>query len=187
MAERPLLILPTPEPIKPPRGGGGAGPLRKPSRDSQVGRFQPVFQRLRQALDGGTAGVMELRDDPSSLAPDRVIVFDIAGNVSDFVKAIAKVPGLEFMAEYETEEPPNELFAVEDTRPGREGAVREDKTVPGRFYLADADGGRFRGAVEPVAAVGARRKARQGLHAIWARLQPAPGLEALGRGGPNPR
>lgn len=143
MAERPLLILPTPERVEPPRGGGGGGPIRKPGRDTQVGRFQPVFQRLRQALDGGAAGAMELRDDPSSLAPDRVIVFEIAGSVSDFVKAIARVPGLEFMAEYETEEPPDELFAVEDTRKDREGEVREDKDVPGRFYLAMPTTGAF--------------------------------------------
>lgn len=143
MADRPLLILPTPEPIAPPRGGGGGGQIRKPGRDAQIGRFQPVFQRLRQALDGGAAGAMELRDDPSSLAPDRVIVFEIAGTVDDFVKAVARVPGLEFMAEIETEQPPDELFAVEDTRKGREGQDRDDKDVPGRFYLAMPTTGAF--------------------------------------------
>jgi hypothetical protein len=143
MAERPLLILPAPERSNPPRGGGGGGTIRKPGRDLQVGRFQPVFDRLRQALDGGAAGIMELRDDPSSLAPDRVIVFEIAGSVANFVKAVARVPGLEFMAEYDTEEPPGELFALEDTRQGREGQVREDKMVPGRFYLAMPTAGAF--------------------------------------------
>jgi hypothetical protein len=86
---------------------------------------------------------MEFRDDPSSLAPDRVIVFEIAGTVGDFVKAISRVPGLEFMVEYDTEEPPDELFAVEDTRAGREGEVRDDKSVPGRFYLAMPTTGAF--------------------------------------------
>ena len=143
MAERPLLILPAPERSDPPRGGGGGGTIRKPGRDLQVGRFQPVFDRLRQALDGGAAGIMELRDDPSSLAPDRVIVFEIAGSVANFVKAVARVPGLEFMAEYDTEEPPGELFALEDTRQGREGQVRDDKMVPGRFYLAMPTAGAF--------------------------------------------
>jgi hypothetical protein len=86
---------------------------------------------------------MELRDDPSSLAPDRVIVFEIAGTVDDFVKAVAKVPGLEFMAEIETEQPPDELFAVKDSRKGREGLDRDDKDVPGRFYLAMPTTGAF--------------------------------------------
>ncbi len=143
MADRPLLILPTPEPIAPPPGQGRGGDIRKPERDVQVRRFQPVFRRLRQALDGGAAGAMELRDDPSSLAPDRVIVFEIAGSVDRFVGAVSRVPGLEFMAEYETEEPPDELFSVEDTRKGRKGEVRGDKNVPGRFYLAMPTAGAF--------------------------------------------
>ncbi|GJL80223.1 MAG: hypothetical protein NPINA01_32120 [Nitrospinaceae bacterium] len=143
MAERPLLILPTPEQIEPPRGAGGGGPIRKPDRRTQVGRFQPVFQRLRQTLQDNATGGMELRDDPSSLAPDRVIVFEIAGSVDDFVKAASKVPGLEFMAEYDTKEPPDDLFAVEDNRKGREGTAREDKDVPGRFYLAMPTRGAF--------------------------------------------
>lgn len=143
MAERPLLVLPAPEAIDPPRGGGGAGAIRKPSRDTQVGRFNPVFQRLRRALDGGASGAMELRDDPSSLAPDRVIVFEIAGSIGDFANAVARVPGLEFMAEYETEEPPDELFAVKDSRKGRADEVREDRDVPGRFYLAMPTTGAF--------------------------------------------
>ena len=136
MAERPLLIIPTPERTDPPPGPRGRGNIRKPNREVQVDRFQAVFQRLRTALDGGETGFMELRDDPSSLAPERVIVFEIAGSVVDFTKAVARTPGLEFMLEYDTEEDPDELFAVEDKRKGRVGQVRDDKAVPGRFYLA---------------------------------------------------
>jgi hypothetical protein len=82
---------------------------------------------------------MELRDDPTSLAPDRVIVFEIAGTVDDFTRAVSKVPGLDFMAEYDTEEPPDDLFAEKDTRKGQEGQFRTDKNVAGRFYLAMPD------------------------------------------------
>ncbi len=72
MAERPLLILPVPEPVAPPRGRGGGGTPRLPGRDAQVSRLAPVFERLGKVLDGSAAGAMELRDDPTSLAPDRV-------------------------------------------------------------------------------------------------------------------
>lgn len=85
------------------------------------------------------AGAMELRDDPTSLAPDRVIVFEIAGSVADFTRAVTKVPGLDLMAEYDAEEPPDDRFAELDTRKGREGQVRTDKSVAGRFYLAMPD------------------------------------------------
>ena len=140
MADRPLLILPTPKQIDPPSGSrGGGGDSRKPSRDVQAGRFRPIFQHLRNFLDKGGPGIMELRNDPGSLAPERIIVFEIAGSPGDFAKAVARVPGLEFMGEAETKTPPDEHFAVIDTREGRKGLVRDDKDVSGRFYLAMPD------------------------------------------------
>ena len=69
-----------------------------------------------------------------------VIVFEIAGTVANFIKAVAKVRGLEFIAEYDTDEaPPDNFFAMEDKRKGRKGEVRTDKNVSGRFYLAMPD------------------------------------------------
>ena len=139
MAERPLLVLPGPTLVPPPKLPGGGGKPHLPTKDKQIGRFGPDFTRLREVLDRGEAGSMALRDDPTSLAPDRVIVFEIAGSVDDFTRAVSKVPGLDFKAEYDTEEPPDELFAEKDTRKGREGQVRADKNVGGRFYLAMPD------------------------------------------------
>ncbi|HXH23982.1 MAG TPA: S8 family serine peptidase [Vicinamibacterales bacterium] len=139
MAERPLLILPTAENVDPPRlPGGGAKPII-PTRETQSRRIGPSLRRLREALERGLDRVLELRSDPTALAPERVIVFEIAGTVADFARAAARVPGLELMAEYETEAEPDEYFAEKDTRTGREGERREDKLVEGRFYLAMPD------------------------------------------------
>jgi hypothetical protein len=139
MAERPLLILPTAESIRPPRlGGGGSKPIT-PTRESQTGRIGPYLGRLRDVLDRGPERVLELRADPTALAPERVIVFEIAGTVADFARAAAKVPGLDLIVEYETEAEPDEYFAEKDTRIGHEGERREDKLVEGRFYLAMPD------------------------------------------------
>ena len=80
-----------------------------------------------------------MRADPTALAPDRVIVFEIAGTVADFAKAVERVPGLELMAEYETAAEPDEFFAVKDKRKDHAGERREDKMVDGRFYLAMPD------------------------------------------------
>ena len=139
MAERPLLILPTAEAISPPPGPRGGDKPIMPAKGTQANRIAPLLRRLKAALNRGPERVLELRDDPTALAPDRVIVFEIAGTVADFAKAVARVPGLELMVEYETESAPDEFFAKKDTRKGRDGQRREDKLVDGRFYLAMPD------------------------------------------------
>ena len=138
MPTRPLLILPTPERIAPPRGSGGGGGLRFPARQRQIATFGPVFERLRQSFQR-PGGALQLRDDPDSLSPDRVIVFEIGGTVPDFFKAAARIQGLELMAEYEGDFPLDEHFAVKDTRKGKVGEDRPDKVVKGRFYLTMPD------------------------------------------------
>lgn len=138
MPTHPLLRLPNPSPVSLPRGGGGGARIRFPSKGRQRTQFGPVFERLRAVLGRGDNGI-ELRDDPSSLAPERVIVFEIAGTVDNFLKAVARIEGLEFMAEYEADFSADEDFAVQDTRRGREGQDRADQAVPGRLYLAMPD------------------------------------------------
>jgi uncharacterized protein YhbP (UPF0306 family) len=64
---------------------------------------------------------LDVRDDPTSLAPERVIVFEVAGTIAEFRKAVARIDGLEFMAESEGEFAADEDFALEDSRRGREG------------------------------------------------------------------
>lgn len=139
MPERPLLRLPAPEPISPPplpRGGGG---IVTPSHAAQAGRLRPTFQRLKEALERGPDDLLQLRDDPTALAPDRVIVFEVAGTIDDLARAAAKVPGLELLVEYDTEHPADEDFAARDTRKGHKGQRRDDKLVEGRLYLAMPD------------------------------------------------
>ena len=82
---------------------------------------------------------VELREDPASLAPERVIVFEVAGSISDFVAACRKVPGLEYLAEQDTEFEPDDDFWVVDTREGKKGQRRGDKAVGGRLYAAMPD------------------------------------------------
>src|SRR5262245_13245414 len=102
MPERPLLILPRPSAADPPRGGGGGSQIRFPSRDRQTRQFGPIFDRLRNAF-AQQDRVLHLREDPTGLAPERVIVFEIAGDVESFIRAASRVHGLEFMAEFESE------------------------------------------------------------------------------------
>ena len=136
MPARPLLRLPTPSPSAPPSGPRGGSNIRFPSGGRQKAALAPVFNRLREAL---SKGAVELRQDPNGLAPERVIVFEIAGTVQNFLSAVAKIHGLEFMAEYATEFTADEDFAVIDDRKATKGRDRTDKAVPGRMYLAMPD------------------------------------------------
>jgi len=138
MPTRPLLRLPAPNAVDLPAGPRGGENIRFPARGRQRDKFGPLFTRLRSLLNR-PGGALELREDPTSLAPDRVIVFEIAGTAANFLKAVGRVRGLEFMAEYDGDFAADQDFAVQDARRGREGQDRTDKAVPARFYLAMPD------------------------------------------------
>ena len=44
---------------------------------------------------------LELRADPAALAPERLLVFEVRGNIATFARAINRVPGLELIDEEE--------------------------------------------------------------------------------------
>ncbi len=79
---------------------------------------------------------MSLRADPSSIAPHRALVFEIAGSVDQFYKAAAKVPGLEFVTEEDYSFDPDDDFSMLD-----DGLPTEDLLVQGKRYLAMPTGG----------------------------------------------
>ncbi|WP_030518584.1 S8 family peptidase [Nocardia sp. NRRL WC-3656] len=122
---RPLLALPVPE--VGPRSTGSPNPglrLKKPGAQRQGDRLSPQFNALAEAFDGQRA---RLSDGPvKELDPELVVVFDLAGSVKDFQNAVAKVEGLEFLAEYLDEDTdPDEDFFVEG----------DDGRVPHSLYL----------------------------------------------------
>lgn len=139
MAQRPLLILPRPSGSRIPRGPRGGANILTPGSTAQANRLRPQLNRLRAALQRGADRLLELRGDPQALAPERVIVFEIAGGVDAFARALESVPGFELLLEHDIERPADELFAERDDRKGREGQRREDKGVGGRLYLAMPD------------------------------------------------
>ena len=138
MAEYPLLPLPPAEPGEPPRPPPPppSGPMLSPQRQGQ--RLGPRFERLQAVLASDESG-LSLRDDPSSIAPERALVFEVAGSIRDFYQLVTKIQGLEFLADEETLFDPDEDFFEVDTRKGRQGQPRKDKPVGGRLYLAMPD------------------------------------------------
>lgn len=131
MPERPLLILPAAVEIVRPNAPKFVPPgMQRPSGARQRRRLEERYQYLWRALNDG--GLMQLRRDPASIAPDRAIVFEIAGNVANFYKAVRKIPGLSFVAEDEFDFAPDEDFAMLDD----EQLPDADTPVEGRMYLA---------------------------------------------------
>ncbi|MGY4380319.1 hypothetical protein ACVWZ3_007958 [Bradyrhizobium sp. i1.3.6] len=94
------------EPGKPAaRPAGKQLKIPKPTKFSpaaQNAAFGPRFRRLEEVLRRDPSG-LTLRADPSALAPERLLVFEVRGAVANFANAIRKVPGLELIDEEELE------------------------------------------------------------------------------------
>ena len=135
MPEKPLLILPTYEKVGRPKGSPGRDNIHFPDRWRQVERLRPQFDRLQRTLNSEALGL--LHEDPSSIAPDRAVVFEVAGSIDDFYGAVRRIDGLEFLVDEEIEFEPDGDFYEIDQRIGAEADQRrDDRFVGGRLYLA---------------------------------------------------
>jgi hypothetical protein len=108
-----LPALPLAPPTVGARAPGSARrpTLRGPGAGRQAKRLDPTFARLTQAFN---AQRVSAQDDAAAHEPDLVLVLEIAGEIDDFVKALQRVPGLEFLAEQiEDEVEPDEFAAVD--------------------------------------------------------------------------
>jgi hypothetical protein len=70
------------------------------SLDRQNANFSPKFDRLAEVLQRDQTG-LELRADPSGLAPERLLVFEVRGQIAPFAAAVRRVSGLELIDEEE--------------------------------------------------------------------------------------
>ena len=126
--ERPLLNLPAPTRLEPPRRYGGGAPICRPSRDRQRERIDPKFARLSAAAET-PADLLALRNDPASIAPERAIVFEVEGSLEDFYEQ-ARVIGLEYLGDFEEEfDPTDDFYNTKDP----------EQKLSGRIYLAMPD------------------------------------------------
>ena len=139
MPEYPLLPLPAFERGDPPvprRGFGPSPPKLPPGRQGE--RLGPIFERLANVLEEEPAG-LSLLDDPTSIAPERALVLEVAGSLVDFQALTASVRGLEFLGDEEIEFEPDEDFFEIDARKESKGEQRTDRQLGGRLYLAMPD------------------------------------------------
>ena len=115
--ELPLLIFP--EPSRAGRAGlsGGGGRPKLPSAGRQGERITPQFQRLHEAMENKR---VTLQDNPLGIQPELALVLESVGSVENFIGAVRRVEGLEWLGELAlTDIPPDDDFQDED-RPQRQ-------------------------------------------------------------------
>jgi hypothetical protein len=125
MPDRPLLRLPDGAEIAPPNGPTAREKVNLPTRDRQRARLAPKFVQLAQAIAPGGDPLL-LREDAEAIAPERAIVFEVAGSVVDFYAEAAAL-GLEYLADDEI------AFAADDDF---RLLKHPERVFDGRVYMA---------------------------------------------------
>ncbi|MGV2196780.1 hypothetical protein ACQZ4Q_23355 [Agrobacterium vitis] len=98
---KPMLRLRPSAPAQ--RQPGRQANIQKPDpfpKQRQEQEITPKFTRLAQVLQRDPSG-LSLRTDPTALAPERLLVFEVKGDVANFARAVNRVPGLELIDEEE--------------------------------------------------------------------------------------
>ena len=134
MIDRPLLAMPEPERREASSGFPPRENLPTVAPERQGTRMGPKFRRLERSL-ATPETLVDLRDDPAAIVPERALVFEVASEIVDFYRAVRGVTGLEFLGEDEGEAAPDEDFFFPDD----EGWPKEGKLVPRRFYFTLPD------------------------------------------------
>ncbi|WP_105385216.1 S8 family peptidase [Neorhizobium alkalisoli] len=86
-----------------PRQIGKPANIQRPepfARQRQDQQFTPTFRRLTEVLQRDPTG-LSLRADPTALAPERLLVFEVKSDIANFARAINNIPGLELIDEEE--------------------------------------------------------------------------------------
>jgi hypothetical protein len=128
--DKPLLVLGDPfvsKRVGQPKFQPGP---KVPVHGRQVQRFGQHFQRLQNILERPNPE-LELRTDPANIAPDRALVFEVAGSLTDF-SAQAERLGFAFLGDFDSSFDPDEDFYF----PSKEDRQKE---IPATLYLAMPD------------------------------------------------
>lgn len=128
MAEHPLLIFPKPVPAEKAKRYGGGRPPQIPDARSQAERLAPQFQRLQQAMERQR---LALQNNSLGIQPEQVLVLETIGPIQNFVKAVKRIEGLEWLGEFE----------IDDIVPeyGFEDEKDPEKPLKGHLFLVMTD------------------------------------------------
>ncbi len=108
----PILVFPAHALAERATRGGGPSLLNRPEARRQGERLFPQFQRLNEALANRR---IRLQGNSLGIEPEQVLVIETVGSVKNFIAAVNKIEGLEWLAEYEQDDiAPTEGFENPD-------------------------------------------------------------------------
>lgn len=126
--DHPLLVFPAFTRAERAKRSGGGGRPKKPEPSRQAERLAPQLQRLQDALEQRR---IALQGNSLGLEPEQVLVLETVGPISDFIRSVEKVEGLEWLGEYELDEiPPGDGF---------EDEADPDRLLKGQLFLVMSD------------------------------------------------
>ena len=127
-SDYPILVFPAPALAERARRSGFGRPPRRPGAGRQGERLAPQFQRLEEALANRR---LALQETSAGIVPEQVLVLETVGPVANFIRAVERVEGLEWLAEYELDDiPPGDGFEHEDD---------PEKRLSGQLFLMMSD------------------------------------------------
>ena len=126
--ERPPLLFPEPAKADKATKHSGFAKISRPSISRQTERLAPRFSRLIHAFD---TKAVELKDEPDGIAPELALVFETVGGTANFMSAVKRINGMEWLVEYPEEElAPDPDFYNEEN---------PDKFLTGKVYCIMSD------------------------------------------------
>lgn len=133
MSERPLLIFPRASIAEREKRTNKFKPSKAsvPTIERQTERLEPKFLRVEQAFEKQRATIQK---NITGALPEQALVLETVNTIDDFIKAVQKIEGLEWMSEWETDIAPDEDFFFQD----EEGNL-SDKIIGGRLFLVMSD------------------------------------------------
>ena len=124
----PLLIFPEPSRAgrSPLRGGGGRPRVPGPRRQAE--RITPQFQRLHEAMEHQR---VTLQENPLGIRPELALVLETVGSVGNFIGAVRRVEGMEWLGELTlTDIPPDDDF---------QDGSRPERLLSGQLFVTMSD------------------------------------------------
>lgn len=115
MNNKPLLIFPRATFNDRTKPGGKAPAYHFPSKEEQATRLNDKISELSRVLQNRTA---QLRQSIEGLFPEMILVLEIRGRLDEFFKAVRATPGMEFLAEFQSEFSDPDAFFYNPEKPG---------------------------------------------------------------------